>query len=302
VYSYIFLDWMRRLIPLLVVQYRSVETVSAGLARLEGSQADGLVSTNVHVRQRISDLDPQEAKVERKMLLLNLLEQAYEMEMDFVDTLSDQERARIGTLEDWSAKDVISHITARKALMADSLLAVSEGRPPIGSKDLDHENAVLFAEYHDKTWDEVLRLAADAFRMVVTQVEVFGEQELARCEEFFPWQGERPMWRLIVGSGCIHPIAHMAEFHRNQGNFGQAGEMIGKMARSMAGLDDSPVWRGAVKYQLACHYSLLGTKAKAVRELQESLMLHSGLIDWSKEDPDLDAIRGEPEYQTIYEN
>jgi hypothetical protein len=62
VYSYIFLDWMRRLIPLLVVQYRSVETVSAGLARLEGSQADGLVSTNVHVELSASrrDCPPQQ--------------------------------------------------------------------------------------------------------------------------------------------------------------------------------------------------------------------------------------------------
>jgi hypothetical protein len=77
--------------------------------------------------------------------------------------------------------------------------------------------------------------------------------------------------------------------------------MIGKIARSMAGLDDSPVWQGAVKYQLACHYSLLGARAEAIRELQESLVLNPGLTDWSKEDPDLDAIRGEPEYQAIYE-
>jgi hypothetical protein len=239
--------------------------------------------------------------VERKTLLLALLKQVHEMEMNFVDALSGQERARIGTLEDWSAKDVISHITARKALMADNLLAVSKGRSPTGSEDLDHENAILFDEYHDKTWDEVLRLAADVFQIVVAQVEVFGEQELARREEFFPWQGERPMWRLIVGSGYIHSIAHMAEFHRNQGNLEQAGEMIGEMARSMVGLDDDSVWQGAVKYNLACHYSLLGAKAVAIRELQESLALNPGLIDWSKEDPDLDAIRGEPEYQAIYE-
>jgi len=159
----------------------------------------------------------------------------------------------------------------------------------------------LFEEYHDKTWDQVLRLAADAFQRVVAQVEALGEQELARCEKFFPWQGERPMWRLIVGSGCIHPIAHMAEFHRKRGNREQAGEMTGKIARSMAGLDDSPAWQGAVKYQLACHYSLLGAKAEAIRELQESLVLNPGLTDWSKEDPDLDAIRGEPDYQALYE-
>jgi hypothetical protein len=240
--------------------------------------------------------------VERKLVLMDLLKQANEMEMNFVDALSGQERARIGTLEDWSAKDVISHITARKALMADSLLAVSEARSQTGSEDLDHENAVLFKEYHDMTWDEVLRLAADALQRVVAHVESFGEQALARREKFFPWQGERPMWRLIVGSGYIHPIAHMAEYHRNRGDREQAGRIIGEMARSMVGLDDGSVWQGDVKYSLACHYSLLGAKAEAIRELQESLVLNPGLIDWSKEDPDLDAIRGEPEYQAIYQS
>ena len=239
--------------------------------------------------------------MERKMLLLDLLKQAHAMEMSFVDALSGQEHARSGTLEDWSAKDVISHIAAWKARLADNLLAVSEGMAPARSEDLDRENAILFEEHRDKTWDEVLRMATGAFQRVVAQVELLGEQELVSVEEF-PWQGERPLWRLIVGSGCIHPLAHLAEFHRNQGNREQAGKVLGEMARSMVDLDDSSLWQGEVKYTLACHYSLLGVAAKAIQELRESLALNPGLIDWSKEDPDLDAIRGEPECQAIYEN
>jgi hypothetical protein len=238
--------------------------------------------------------------VDRKPLLLGLLKQARELETEFVDTLSDQQRARIGTLEDWSAKDVISHITARKALAVEGLLAVSEARSPTGSKDLDRENVILFKEYRDKTWDEVLRLAADAFHRIVTQLQIVGEQELAKRERFFPWQGERPLWRLIVGSGCIHPLGHIAEFHRNRGNRERAGEMLGEIVGSMAGLDDSLVWQGEVKYALACMHSLLGAKAEAIRELREALVLNAGLVDSSREDPDLDAIRGEPEYQAIY--
>ena len=238
--------------------------------------------------------------MERKMVLLDLLKQAYEMEMHFAEALPGHERAQIGTLEDWCAKDVIAHIAAWKARMADNLLAVSEGGSPARSEDLDRENAIMFEEYHDRTWDEVLRMAADASQRVVAQVEALDEQELVSCEKF-PWQGDRPLWRLIVGTGYIHPIAHLAEFHRNRGNRQQAGKIIGETARSMAGLDDGSVWQGEVKYNLACHYSLQGAKAKAIRELKESLVLNPGLVDWSKEDPDLDPIRGEPEYQAIYE-
>jgi len=57
--------------------------------------------------------------------------------------------------------------------------------------------------------------------------------------------------------------------------------MIGEMTRSMVDLDDGALWQGAVKYNLACHYSLLRAAAEAIRELQESLVLDPGLIDWS---------------------
>jgi len=238
--------------------------------------------------------------MERKKLLLDLLRQAHEMETSFVDALSDGQRARSGTLEDWSAKDTIAHVAAWKARMADNLLAVSEGKSPTRTEDLERQNAIFFETYRDEPWEEVLGVADGAFQRILAQVEALGEQELV-SRETFPWQEERPLWRLVVGNGYIHPIAHLAEFHRNQGNREQAAQMIGEMASSMAGLDDGPAWQGAVKYNLACHYSLLGAAAEAIRELQEALALNPGLTDWSKQDPDLDAIRGEPEYQAIYE-
>ena len=237
--------------------------------------------------------------MERKTVLLDLLGQAHQMEMDFVGALSGQQRARIGTLEDWSAKDVISHVAAWKARLADNLLAVSEARPPTGTGDLDGQNAIFFHEYRDRTWDEVLAMATGAFQRLVAQVEPLGEQELVSCETF-PWQGDRPLWRLIIGTGCLHPVGHVPEFYRNQGNREQAAKMLGVMSRSMVDLDDSPLWQGVVKYNLACHYSLLGLPAEAIRELKESLALNPGLTEWSKQDTDLDAIRGEPEYEAIY--
>ena len=78
--------------------------------------------------------------------------------------------------------------------------------------------------------------------------------------------------------------------------------MLGEMVRSMVDLDESSDWQGEMKYTLACMHSLLGAKAEAIRELREALVLNPGLTDLSKEDPDLDAIRDEPEYQAIYKH
>jgi tetratricopeptide (TPR) repeat protein len=242
----------------------------------------------------------KEAKVERKMLLLDLLKRAHEMEVQFVEALSDEQRARTGTLEDWSAKDVIAHNAAWKARRADNLLAVSEGRPPTETGDVDLENARFFEAYCDQTWEEVLSAAAGAFQRLLAQVEALGDQELVSCE-VFPGQGERPLWRIIVGTAYTHPIVHLAEFYRNQGNRETAAHMIGEMARSMAGLDDGPAWQGTVKYNLACHYSLLGAAGEAIRELRDALALDPGLTDWSRQDRDLYGIRGEAGYVAVYE-
>jgi len=237
--------------------------------------------------------------VEKRMLLLDLLEQTREMEADFVSALSNEERSQSGTLEEWSAKDVISHITARKALMADGLLAVAEARTPIGSADLDQENAVLFEGYHGKPWAEVLKLAEDTYQRVVQQVGSCADEELAKLARFFPWQRARPLWRLVVGSGSIHPVGHMAEFHRKRGERARAAEMTGKLARSMVGLDHSPEWQGEAKYSLACHYALLGAKAEAIGELREAVHLSPVLMDYAEADPDLADLRDEPEYRTL---
>ena len=69
----------------------------------------------------------------------------------------------------------------------------------------------------------------------------------------------------------------------------------------LAGLSDSPQWKGVLTYNLACQYSLSGEKDRAVALLREGLALDPSLTEWSKQDPDFDPIRADPDYQAIYE-
>lgn len=238
----------------------------------------------------------------RKVILLDLIARAYAEEKRFIAALTREERSRAGTLDQWAAKDVIAHNAAWKGRMAENLLAVSEGGAPQRGEDFDfdRENAALFEEHRAKSWDEVLALADRAYLGLVEQIDGLGEDELASCEVFH-WQKDRPLWRLIVGTGYNHPYIHMAEHYRNRGDSVRAGELIGEMAKSLVDLDDSPTWQGVVRYNVACHYSLLGHKGAAINELRAALELNPELEGWSKQDPDLDPIRGEPGYQSIYE-
>lgn len=238
--------------------------------------------------------------MEHKRKLLELLEQAYEEEKAYIAGLTEEERSQVGTLEQWSAKDVIAHTAVWKKRMAENLLAVSQGRAPKRTEDYNRENELIFEEHCSKTWEEVRELAEEAHHALMERVAGLGEEELS-SSEILPWQEGNPLWRLIAGNGHNHPFIHLAGYYRKRGQSGQAAVLIGKMARSGEDLDASPIWQGVVRYNLACHYSLMEQKQKAMEELRQALHLNPALKDWSKQDPDLEPIRGEPEYRLIYE-
>ncbi len=117
----------------------------------------------------------------------------------------------------------------------------------------------------------------------------------------FAWQEGRPLWRLINGTTYLHPIMHLAEYYRIQGKRIKAGELLGRMTATMETLDDSPHWVSIVKYNQACHFALVGEKKKAIKSLEEALKLNPELREWSQQDPDLEDLHAEREYQALYE-
>ena len=75
---------------------------------------------------------------------------------------------------------------------------------------------------------------------------------------------------------------------------------MGMLGKPLAALDDGPTWIGTAHYNVACSYSLLGNREEAIKELGEALALRPDLIEWSKQDPDLETIRGEAGYKALY--
>ena len=61
--------------------------------------------------------------------------------------------------------------------------------------------------------------------------------------------------------------------------------------RQCQAFDNSPTWHGVVQYNLACQYALLGQPESAIHALRQALQLNPDLLEWSKQDPDLDSIR-----------
>ena len=234
----------------------------------------------------------------RKELLAELLKQGYETELAYVAGLTDEERAQVGAVDDWSAKDAFAHVAMWKEYRVSDIQAVIQGGDPNQIEDFDHENALIFEKYRDKSWEEVMAFAARAHHALFGQLQAMSEAELE-----MDWQEGRPIWRIIAGNGYSHPLMHVAGYYQAQGDNKRAGELMTVMlGEPLLGLDDSPTWQGTTRYNLACGHSLLGRKEKALAELAEALALEPTLKEWSQQDADLDPLRGEAAYKALYED
>ncbi len=94
-------------------------------------------------------------------------------------------------------------------------------------------------------------------------------------------------------------MLHYADFYRRRGDLAKGTQVY---QASVAAVADWPEQYGIARYNLACFYALSGQTELALSELREALQLRPNLIEWSKQDPDLAALRAEPAYQALYQS
>ena len=160
-------------------------------------------------------------------------------------------------------------------------------------------NQQFFEKHRHRPWEEILEYHEQTYRSLVEALEAMSATDLLRTEGL-PWQGGRPFWKMVVGTGYIHPLTHLRDPLLARGDFARAVEMEEQAYRLVSELDESATWRGTQRYNLACTYSLVGQKDKAIRTLREALQMNPDLKEWSKTDPDFEPIREHPEYKAIY--
>jgi tetratricopeptide (TPR) repeat protein len=231
--------------------------------------------------------------------LIELLEQTQAEEEAFIAQLAAQERERVGKVNDWSAKDLIAHLAGWKLRMADRLAALGRGEATAQTEEIDAENALIWSEYCDRSWEEAVQALSLGHRRLIDGLNAMSVDDLHDADRFESQKGQ-PLWRSVAGSGCTHPMMHLAEAHMKRGQAARARAMMESLSEGLERLDDSPRWVGVVRYNLACYFALAGEKNKAVQLLSEALRLHPGLTEWSKQDTDLASLHGLPGYERLH--
>ncbi len=221
----------------------------------------------------------------------------------FVAVLNDGQRAAEGALDHWSAKDVLAHLTEwTTRLVSDLEMAAQAGTPrtiPPNYANIDETNAEIYAQHQRHSWEEILGQMESTFEAVRSFANVTSVSELDD-QHRIPWREGRPLWRMLVGTAVEHTILHLSYYQVENGNLAEAARLQEASAARLLELDDSPGWRGAQMYNLACIQVLCGQKERALANLAEALQLLPELAEWSKQDPDLAGLHDHPAYQALY--
>lgn len=242
-----------------------------------------------------------------KSTTLETLRQTYDAELAWMNSLTEDERGAVGTLENWSDKDALAHVLSWERIQAERLVAARRGEEPTRytNEEVDQLNARIYAEHQHRSWDAVRDEAIQAYEALYREVVALSEDELVNPAHF-EWQRNVPLWQPILNNGSWHPLAHFADSARHRGDTASLARfqtaLISGSENLIEALDKikaPPEVQGNAFYNLACAYATDGNTERALELLPQAFQLNPQLVSWSHEDPDLVEVRKTPAYQQL---
>jgi rhodanese-related sulfurtransferase len=239
-----------------------------------------------------------------KSSILALLRFAREQEQLMVERLSADERGERGAPERWAAKDYLANILVWKELQTEKLSAALRGETPPVWRDPEvvHQiNNDGFLRFRDRDFQEVQTEGERVYQALIAQVERLSEEEL-NDPHHFAWLEGEPLRGETMGNGVWHPCNQIAAFYLQSGRRHDALQLQEDLLAAVRCANMPPENLGVVLYNHACFYALNGWPDQALQLLPEALRLRPTLIEWSRNDSDLDGLRADPAFQAIFDD
>ena len=237
----------------------------------------------------------------QKETLIELRTQTYDQLKQFISNLSHTEHAAVGTPDEWSIKDAMVHVASWDERRGINLQAIARGEAPTDWGDYNEVNAREFEVYKNDDWETVEKLLDRSQEAMLAGLEGLDEETLSR-NDVLPGDQGRSMWGRIAGSNIMHPMLHMTDYLAKNERANEALEIVLSLSDLLAELDENDEWQGLLLYNKACYQALAGNTEIAIELLGGALPLNPGLVEWSKEDSDLNSLREEVAYKALYED
>ena len=234
-----------------------------------------------------------------KEKLLDLLQFSQAQEDEFAAGLSEQERTRPGQSDNWSTRDVWAHVVEWK-LITGRKMAPSEieNVTLLYEGGLHEINEAIFQHLKDRSWEELEELRQEGNRLLRENLAALSAEQI-EDPSAFPWLEGRPLWQHVAHNAYQHSLQHMAELFLEKDNYPEAERLMVAGSQGMLSLAKDPATLASFPYNLACFLALNGQTDKAIDQLLLVLPARPDLLEWSKQDSDLDSIRQDARYLAL---
>jgi tetratricopeptide (TPR) repeat protein len=231
-----------------------------------------------------------------KTQLIQLLDLGRAFQQQFIADLDPAERSTAGTWENWSVKDELAHVIAWQLNSLARIAALLHAEPVPDFSNYHVINRSIYDTNHDRTLAEIAAEGDRAYTAFVDVIQSSSEDDLTRPLHFSEKEAST-LAAQIMGNGLEHPVVHYADYYRRSGELDKALRVY---EASVAAVADWPEQYGLARYNLACFFALNGQADQAIVALGDALRLRPDLVEWSKQDTDLMALRSMAAYQALY--
>jgi hypothetical protein len=130
-----------------------------------------------------------------------------------IDFLPADEKARVGAINHWSAKDELTHLVFWLETFAANTLAQREGRALIDTRDYLRLNDEAWVERHDWSWEATESGLAAAFAQIERSIAGLTPEQFIDPAAF-SWEAPRPFLYTLIYDLVDHPMLHFAGLYR----------------------------------------------------------------------------------------
>jgi len=217
----------------------------------------------------------------------------------FFESLSEEERQAQGSREEWAIKDHFAHVISWEEHEARNMEMLARGEmPPISNEDVDTQNAHLYDQKKDLTWEQLLEASDAVTRLLEERIFLFSEEQL--CDPALnPYNNEHPLWTAFPGGLLWHAVVHFSDYYLSVDRLEDASAIQARYWQASQPFFDNARIRGISYYDRACYLARSRQIDAAFESLREGLATYPDLTEWSRQDPDLVNLHNDPRWQTL---
>jgi hypothetical protein len=152
-----------------------------------------------------------------KSELLEALENGREEFLELIDDLEEDTILHKTNRDDWTVKDILSHLTRWEAELVKLLWQVRQGLLPttahFSGEDVNVINARWLEEDRSRPLDRILSDFHGVRNQTIRRVESFSDDQL-KDEKRYPWLKGRALWVWIASDSFEHEQEHIHQIQQ----------------------------------------------------------------------------------------